>query len=608
DQKADEQSMNEHGVIVGSDFRDGTTVIISEELANIRRDIRRDVLLQLGALGVLGVVSAGIVNLVLLRIVAVPLRQLQDIMDDIGGRNFGAQTSPRGSLEMQQLVEAVNAMSHRLLESDRQRQQQMRTAKQIQEYLLPNGQQIPGLQATHLFDPADNVAGDYYDFLPFGDGSWLICVANVTGHGVPAAKGAAMLKSMLLTVTEQAPADPVAILNWLNRWFVHTILPGQFSVCVLHSARKDADCVERSNGVSSVDAFRIWVRSVTPQPARIKVGRQSAVVTDINVNHMMILLREHVHVSLGTVPQIRLDSQWIVKVQAVAEMFGWSMWFCRGEGRRLSVIAFLVVIMIGISSSTASAQPSRQILDQVAIVPQIGTELPLDLVFRDHKGDDTTLQEALDGQPAVLCLVYFQCPMLCKLAADGLVRSLADMEPSVGKDVQVVLVSFDHRDTPQQAATTREQLIHRYARTGTEDGWYCLTGDESAIQSLTNRVGFHYVWDEETKQYAHAAGLFLISPKGIITDCLNGVEFTPKQLASAIAAAKQGVLNEQAFSGEEPVSFLRCYLYDPTTGKFGAVVQWTVRILGIATVIVLAGGVTLLIRRQRISQLPASSD
>ncbi|MEZ6145298.1 MAG: SCO family protein [Planctomycetaceae bacterium] len=105
-------------------------------------------------------------------------------------------------------------------------------------------------------------------------------------------------------------------------------------------------------------------------------------------------------------------------------------------------------------------------------------------------------------------------PMLCKLAADGLVRSLADMEPSVGKDSQVVLVSFDPRDTPQQAATTREQLIHRYGRTGTEDGWHCLTGDESVIQSLTNRVGFHYVWDEETKQYAHAAGLFLISPEG----------------------------------------------------------------------------------------------
>ena len=304
----------------------------------------------------------------------------------------------------------------------------------------------------------------------------------------------------------------------------------------------------------------------------------------------------------------RNDRQRIIQAPLCAFLLRWTWCGCRGGVRRPSFTTLWGIVILGISFNLASAQPSRQILDQVAIVPQIGTELPLDLVFRDHNGDDTTLQEALDGQPAVLCLVYFQCPMLCKLAADGLVRSLADMEPSVGKDSQVVLVSFDPRDTPQQAATTREQLIHRYGRTGTEDGWHCLTGDESVIQSLTNRVGFHYVWDEETKQYAHAAGLFLISPEGIITDCLNGVEFTPKQLASAIAAAKQGVLNEQAFSGEEPVSFLRCYLYDPTTGKFGAVVQWTVRILGIATVIVLAGGVTLLIRRQRISQLPASSD
>ncbi|MCA9028197.1 MAG: SpoIIE family protein phosphatase [Planctomycetaceae bacterium] len=230
---AEQQSINERGVVVGSDYQDGTAVIVSEELANVRRNIRRDVLTQLGVLGVLGLMAAGIVNFVLLRIVAVPLRQLQSIIDDIGDGNFGAQTSPQGSHEMQQLAETVNAMSHRLLESDRRRQQQMRTAKQIQQYLLPADEQIPGLQAAHLFHPADNVTGDYFDFLPFRDGSWLICVADVTGHGVPAAMGAAMLKSMLMTITEQPPTDPVAILNRLNRWFVHTILPGQFATMFL---------------------------------------------------------------------------------------------------------------------------------------------------------------------------------------------------------------------------------------------------------------------------------------------------------------------------------------------------------------------------------------
>ncbi|MCA9108998.1 MAG: hypothetical protein KDA52_03540 [Planctomycetaceae bacterium] len=221
---------------------------------------------------------------------------------------------------------------------------------------------------------------------------------------------------------------------------------------------------------------------------------------------------------------------------------------------RRSFTSLLGIVILGISFNHASAQPSRQILDQVAIVHQIGTELPLDLVFRDHNGDDKTLQEVLDGQPTVLCRIF---PMshVVQTAPDGLVRSLADMELSVGDDVQVVLVSFHSRDTPPQVVTTRQQLIRRYVRAGTEDGWLCLTGDESAIRSLTNRVDFQYVWDEETKQYAHAAGLFMTSPEGIITDCLKSVEFPVNQLASAIEAARLGVLNDQAFAGEEPVSF-----------------------------------------------------
>jgi sigma-B regulation protein RsbU (phosphoserine phosphatase) len=55
-----------------------------------------------------------------------------------------------------------------------------------------------GLRVAHLFKPAEDIGGDYYDILPLKDGAWLICVADVTGHGIPAAMSAAMLKTLLL--------------------------------------------------------------------------------------------------------------------------------------------------------------------------------------------------------------------------------------------------------------------------------------------------------------------------------------------------------------------------------------------------------------------------
>ena len=254
-----------------------------------------------------------------------------------------------------------------------------------------------------------------------------------------------------------------------------------------------------------------------------------------------------------------------------------------------------------VTANGVVGQTSRELLNDVSLVPPIGKEIALDGVFRNHHGQDTTLRKTLQDKPAVLCLVYFECPMLCKLAADGLVRSLAEVKANAGTDFQVILVSFDPRDTPEKAKASLKQLVRRYARPGTEQGWHCLTGNETSIEALTSSLGYHYVWDEETKQFAHPAGVFLLSPQGVITDCLNGIEFPEKKLAAAIESARLGTVAKVSDAGGTK-SFLRCYVYDPTTGKFGSAVQWTVRVLGIATVLALVFGVTTLIRRDRLTR------
>ncbi len=95
--------------------------------------------------------------------------------------------------------------------------------------ITTHGVQIPGLETAHIFEPADSVAGRLLRFLPLSDGSWLICIADVSGHGVPAAMGAAMLKSLLLAASEKSPFDLIRIMKEVNRQFAATILPGNFA-------------------------------------------------------------------------------------------------------------------------------------------------------------------------------------------------------------------------------------------------------------------------------------------------------------------------------------------------------------------------------------------
>ncbi len=220
-------------VVAGVSSTDGIDVFVSESLTNIRRSIRREVLAQVAALGALGMLAAVIVNIVVLRTIRSPIRRLLQTVKQLTDGDLGVETRQNGSREMQELSAAITVMSQSLKKHDSERRAQMARARDIQQHLLPNGLQIPGLVTAHLFEPADEVAGDYYDFLPLRDGSWLICVADVTGHGVPAAMGAAMLKMLLLNSAEGVPLDPTAILQKVNKQFSASISPGNFATMFL---------------------------------------------------------------------------------------------------------------------------------------------------------------------------------------------------------------------------------------------------------------------------------------------------------------------------------------------------------------------------------------
>jgi phosphoserine phosphatase RsbU/P len=106
--------------------------------------------------------------------------------------------------------------------------EEMKSASRIQASILPRGvPHVPGLQIAVRYIPMTAVAGDFYDFLAGGQGGVGILVADVTGHGVPAALVASMVK---VTVSAQAgqAADPAPVIAALNQMICRQA-QGQFT-------------------------------------------------------------------------------------------------------------------------------------------------------------------------------------------------------------------------------------------------------------------------------------------------------------------------------------------------------------------------------------------
>lgn len=229
--KSPEQRSQFHNdiLVVGNFSLEEVEVYTSETLAAIRLAVRRDVLTQLVVVAVLGMVATAIVNLVIYYLISVPLHDLSLTVEKIGKGQWGSEVSISGSSEIQYVSAAVNEMSKSLHNYEQERCAQMRKAYEIQQHLLPDEQSIPGMRSAYLFQPAEDVAGDYFDYLTLSNNTCIICIADVTGHGVPAAMGASMLKMLLLVATEQSDIAPASILKFINSRFVESTLPDCFA-------------------------------------------------------------------------------------------------------------------------------------------------------------------------------------------------------------------------------------------------------------------------------------------------------------------------------------------------------------------------------------------
>ena len=233
-------------------------------------------------------------------------------------------------------------------------------------------------------------------------------------------------------------------------------------------------------------------------------------------------------------------------------------------------------------------------LREIGFDQRLDERVPLDVEFKDEQGRTVKLGEYFGHKPVVLAFVYYDCPMLCTMVLSSITSTLGVLSLDPGKDFELVMVSFDPRETPELAARKKAEYLHRYDRPATASGWHFLTGEPPSIERLTKAAGFRYTWDDETQQFAHPAGIVVLTPDGRLARYLFGLEYGPRDLRFALIEASEGRIGTAV-----DAALLYCFHYDPMTGRYGFVVMRVLRVAGAATVLALGTFVFVMLRRER---------
>ncbi|MGA3010328.1 MAG: SCO family protein [Terracidiphilus sp.] len=246
------------------------------------------------------------------------------------------------------------------------------------------------------------------------------------------------------------------------------------------------------------------------------------------------------------------------------------------------------------------------ILKGVGIEQRLNQQLPLGLTFTDDQGKQVQLSSYFGKRPAILALVYYQCPMLCSEELNGLTSALQMVNFVPGKDFSVIVVSIDPTEGTELAAAKKRSYLKRYGHPETAGGWHFMTGTQPNIDALTNTVGFGYVKipgpDGKLTQFAHASSIQIVTPEGKLAQYYMGVEYSPKDLLLGLNEASSNRIGS-------PVDNILtyCYHYDPETNKHSLIVARVVQLGGLMTVLMLGGFMGVMFRKDYRQEHPPAT-
>lgn len=257
---------------------------------------------------------------------------------------------------------------------------------------------------------------------------------------------------------------------------------------------------------------------------------------------------------------------------------------------RIKWVVFLAVAVMVASASAQVTQENNPELNRISVEEHLGDTIPLGLTFTNENGAPVTLGSFFrDGRPVVLVLGYYECPMLCNLVFNGLVDGIRPLSLLPEKDFQIVAVSINPKETPDLAAAKKVNYLKNLGKEIDPSGWEFLVGQQDQIEPLAAAVGFKYFYDEERDQYAHPAVVFVLTPQGVISRYLYGIEFNNNDLKLSLLEASRGQLGSTVDK-----LILYCFHYDPDAKGYVVVAGNVMKLGGLATMLALGVFVSFL--------------
>jgi len=271
----------------------------------------------------------------------------------------------------------------------------------------------------------------------------------------------------------------------------------------------------------------------------------------------------------------------------------------------LVTLCLLIACTAFLKAQPAHAQLNQRaaIFDEIGVDEKLGDTIPMDLEFVNSEGDTVTIADLMiDGKPVLLNPLYYECPMLCNLVVEAVYDVVKQLRWSPGSDYTIISFSINPDETVEQAAESKERYLSSLDREGAEDGWHFLVGEEPQIKALTDAVGFKYTVEERTGEYLHSASIIFLSPDGMVTRYLHGIEFEEFALRNALhesADGKIGTILDQAI--------LFCFTYDPDSESYIPVALNIMKLGGFVTLIILGAFLLIFWRRERRSSSSSPS-
>ena len=236
---------------------------------------------------------------------------------------------------------------------------------------------------------------------------------------------------------------------------------------------------------------------------------------------------------------------------------------------------FFWSVFIPLMTISSSLYLYGQDTESVGIDEQLGKVISIELPLVNSNGHEITLKEIMSSEkPIILVPVYYECPMLCGLVLQGIVKGLKTLSWDVGNEFQVVVVSIDPDEGEFLALEKKNNVLAEYGERGSRDGWYFLTDSSANLQTIMDEVGFQYYYNDETEEYVHAAGIMFLSPKGKIARYLYGVHFSSIDIQNALFEAADGNVGTTLEK-----AILYCYSYDENSKTYVSM-AWNVMKIG----------------------------